>query len=165
MGKAADLGIGTPNPANGIPTRVRAAEGAAWATCAASSSAASCRFHLFLLFWNQVLTCVSLRCRLEARHARSALLRYRLASNADSSWNTWLRENTVRVFFFPVSPLLDLSSPALSVRLSLHGLSDLWSSLLFLVLLCRVCSFPSDEGLFTGASTRHDVEIKTKQLG
>lgn len=152
--------MGTPNPASGIPIRVRAAEGAAWATCAASSSAASCRFHLFLRFWNQVLTCVSLRCRLEARHARSALLRYRLASNADSSWNTWLRENTVRVFFFAVSPLLDLSTVPLSVRFSLHGLGDLWSSLLFLVRLCSVRSFPSDEGLFTVASKRHNVERK-----
>lgn len=162
MGKAADLGMGIPNPASGIPTRVRGTEGAVWAMRAASSSAASCRFHLFLRFWNQVLTWVSLRCRLEARHARSALLRYRLASNADSSWNTWLRENTVRVFFFTVSPPLDLSSPPLSVRFLLQGLGDLWASL-FLVQLCSVHSFPSAEGLFTVASRRHDMKVKWKK--
>ena len=68
--------------------------------CAASRSAASCLFHLFLRFWNQILTWVSVRCRDAASPALSELLRYRFTSKVDSSWNTWLRLNTVRVFFF-----------------------------------------------------------------
>lgn len=68
--------------------------------CVASRSAASCLFHLFLRFWNQIFTWVSVRCRDAARLALSELLRYRFRSNMDSSWNTWLRLNTVRVFFF-----------------------------------------------------------------
>lgn len=68
--------------------------------CAASRSAASCLFHLFLRFWNQILTWVSVRCRDAASPALSELLRYLFTSKVDSSWNTWLRLNTVRVFFF-----------------------------------------------------------------
>lgn len=45
-------------------------------TYAASSSAASWRFHLFLRFWNQILTWVSVRRRDAAKPARSDELRY-----------------------------------------------------------------------------------------
>lgn len=72
---------------------------AAWLKFAASNSAASCLFHLFLRFWNQILTCVSVKCRDAANPALSELLRYRFISKVDSNWKTWLRENTVRVFF------------------------------------------------------------------
>lgn len=77
---------------------------------AASRSAVNCLFHLFLRFWNQILTWVSVRWRDAASPARSELLRYRFTSNVDSSWNTWLRLNTVRVFFFRV----ELGSLAMS---------------------------------------------------
>lgn len=40
-----------------------------------SRSVEICRFSLFLLFWNQILTWVSVSCKELARHARSALLR------------------------------------------------------------------------------------------
>lgn len=69
----------------------------------------------------QILTCVSVSLRDAARPARSDELRYLVEeriefnfhastslfngsdlfiSNVDSSWKTWARENTVRVFFF-----------------------------------------------------------------
>lgn len=80
-----------------IGTRTR--RWAAWAMFAASSSAASCRFHLLRRFWNQILTCVSVRWREAASPARSDEDKYRFMSKVLSSWNTWERENTVRVFF------------------------------------------------------------------
>lgn len=71
---------------------------AAWLRLAASSSAASCRFHLLRRFWNQILTCVSVRCRDAARPARSELLRWRFMSKVDSSWKTWpQREDRARL--------------------------------------------------------------------
>ena len=115
---------------------------ATWAMLAASSSAAICRFHLFLRFWNQILTWVSVRCREAASPARSELERYRFMSNVVSNWNTWLRENTVRVFFFfflwlrsPPSPLdfIPLSLSTSLPRSSSSGLCALlgdWERLL-----------------------------------
>ncbi len=58
-----------------------------------------------------VLTCISVRLRFEASAALSVLLRYLFISNVDSSWNTWLLENTVRVFFFLAGSLLDSDDP------------------------------------------------------
>jgi len=69
------------------------------------------------------LTCVSVRCNEAARPALSELDRYRLRSNVDSNWKTWLREKTVRVFFFrllPLSPPLLL--PVLPFKELLLGL-------------------------------------------
>lgn len=47
-----------------------------------------------------VRTCVSVRCSDAAKPALSLLDKYLFTSKVDSSWNTWLREKTVRVFFF-----------------------------------------------------------------
>lgn len=114
---------------------------------AASMSAAICLFHLFLRFWNQILTWVSVSRREEARVDLSVLERYRFASNVDSSWKTWLLENTVRVFFFLVVPdkrssslrLDSFSGGSSSVVPLFESSSELW--ILFLVF----------DGLFTGA--------------
>lgn len=103
---------------------------AAWAMFAASNSAASCLFHLFRLFWNQIFTCVSVRCKLAAKPARSELLRYLFMSNVDSSWNTWEREKTVRVFFFRL-PRLAVGSRFSSLSkssLSSTSGSESWGS-------------------------------------
>ncbi len=85
-----------------------------WLKWTASKSAASCLFHLFLRFWNQIFTCVSVRCREAARPARSELLRYLFMSKVDSSWKTWLLLNTVRVFFFRAEP--EVSGPERSSK-------------------------------------------------
>ena len=73
---------------------------------ASSNSVEICRFHLLRRFWNQIFTCVSLSLRAWASEARSDDDKYRFMSKAVSSWYTWRRENTVRVFFF-----LDFWSP------------------------------------------------------
>lgn len=49
---------------------------------AASSSAASWRFHLLRRFWNQIFTCVSVSRREAARPARSVELRYLVDKHA-----------------------------------------------------------------------------------
>lgn len=111
-----------------IGTRTR--RWAAWAMFAASNSAASCLFHLFLLFWNQIFTCVSVRCRDAAKPARSELLKYRFMSKVCSSWNTWDLENTVLVFFF-LLPRLVLGSRFSSLSkssLSSTSGSESWTS-------------------------------------
>lgn len=87
-----------------------------WLKLTASKSAASCLFHLFRRFWNQILTWVSVRCREAASPARSELLRYLFMSKVDSSWNTWLLLNTVRVFFFRAEPGSEVSGPERSSK-------------------------------------------------
>lgn len=87
-----------------------------WLKLTASKSAANCLFHLFRRFWNQIFTCVSVRCREAARPARSELLRYLFMSNVDSSWKTWLLLKTVRVFFFRAEPGSELSGPERSSK-------------------------------------------------
>lgn len=101
-----------------------------WLKLAASISAASCLFHLFRRFWNQIFTCVSVRCRLAASPARSELLRYLFMSKVDSSWKTWLLLNTVRVFFLRAEQSSGVSGPerasksccASSISSSTHSL-------------------------------------------
>lgn len=103
---------------------------AACAMLAASNSAASCLFHLFLLFWNHIFTWVSVRWRLAASPARSELLRYLFISKVDSSWKTCEREKTVRVFFLRL-PRLELGSLFSSLSkssLSSTSGSESWTS-------------------------------------
>lgn len=93
-----------------------------WLKLTTSKSAASCLFHLFLRFWNQIFTCVSVRCREAARPARSELLRYLFMSKVDSSWKTWLLLNTVRVFFFRAEPGSERSSKSCRASSPTHSL-------------------------------------------
>ncbi|TNN44012.1 hypothetical protein EYF80_045777 [Liparis tanakae] len=123
--------------------------------CAASRSAASCLFHLFLRFWNQILTCVSVRWRDTARPALSELLRYRFRSKVDSSWNTWLRLNTVRVFFFRVAE--DASQPVCASSLS----SVRWLSAVFR----SGSSLPSVSGSDTAGEHRSPVDTEQWSSG
>ena len=108
---------------------------------AASSSAANCLFHLFLLFWNQILTWTSVRCKDAAKPALSELERYLFMSNVDSSWNTWDLENTVLVFFF-LSPLMSLPG-APSELLLFSVLSPLVEELLSCLSSSSVISISS----------------------
>lgn len=140
-----------------------------WLKLTASKSAASCLFHLFLRFWNQIFTCVSVRCREAARPARSELLRYLFMSKVDSSWKTWLLLNTVRVFFFLAEPGSELSGPersskscrASSPSLTTHSLvfrstalsrsseaTGLFLSLRQCSLECRFSPFRPDKVMF-----------------
>ncbi|MCI4384622.1 hypothetical protein PGIGA_G00040840, partial [Pangasianodon gigas] len=124
---------------------------------------------------------------LEARHARSALLRYRLASKVDSSWNTWLRENTVRVFFFRHGGRLSelsAAAPAASGASSRFGSSvSLSSSRISSTLLLSSSSLASgssasrgsgeslsvpdagDESLTTGLSVTATTHTPGKHTG
>lgn len=67
---------------------------------APSKSVDNCLLSLFLRFWNQIFTCVSVSCKELARQARSALLRYLFMSKVDSNWKICRFEKMVRVFFF-----------------------------------------------------------------
>lgn len=49
--------------------------------CSVLSSPGFCFFHLVLLFWNQIFTCVSVRLRDRARFSLSHTDRYRVARN------------------------------------------------------------------------------------
>lgn len=117
-----------------------------WLKLAASKSAASCLFHLLRRFWNQIFTCVSVRCKEAARPARSELLRYLFMSKVDSSWKTWLLLNTVRVFFFRAEQGSGVSGPE---RASKSCASSLSSSTHSLVFLCAASSGTSE---ITGVS-------------
>lgn len=65
-----------------------------------------CSFlHLILLFWNQILTCVSDRFNSLARRSLSVPTRYCCRSNADSSRLSWSEVNIVRLRRFFVSGL------------------------------------------------------------
>lgn len=113
-----------------------------WLKLAASKSAVSCLFHLFRRFWNQIFTCVSVRCKEAARPARSELLRYLFMSKVDSSWKTWLLLNTVRVFFFRAEQASGVSGHERASKSCCA--SSLSSSTHSLVFLCAASSGTSE---------------------
>ena len=63
----------------------------------ASNSGAICFFHFVLLFWNHVLTWVSVRWRLEAKLFLSVIVRYFFSRNFCSKDFNWLLVNAVRL--------------------------------------------------------------------
>lgn len=63
-------------------------------------STVDCFLHFILLFWNQVLTCVSLRSSEDASSMRSGTERYFFSANLDSSPSSCTSVKTVRSLRF-----------------------------------------------------------------
>ena len=71
-------------------------------------SIVSCFLRFILRFWNQVLTCVSLRSRDEASSILSGTERYFFSANFDSRPSSCISVKTVRSFLFLLGRLLRL---------------------------------------------------------